>query len=151
MLGSWGVLPLYGGHSAPGWCAGRTSKELTVYSVTGWVRTKRNESDGDWHIELTAAAAGDPLRCIVAEIPDPSYGSQYQAARDQFVSVTGISATYSGGVATAVRIKVIGPAFFDGEHRGGRGTTNAPHGHGHCNASTRALWEIHPVYLVSSP
>jgi hypothetical protein len=46
---------------------------------------------------------------------------------------------------------VIGPAFFDAEHRGAKGSGKPPSGHGHCNASDSALWEIHPVYVVQQP
>ena len=40
-------------------------------------------------------------------------------------------------------------AFFDGEHRGAG--MNPPHRHGRCNATTAALWEIHPVYAILAP
>ncbi|MBI4501420.1 MAG: hypothetical protein HY700_09695 [Gemmatimonadetes bacterium] len=48
-----------------------------------------------------------------------------------------------------VQLRVVGAAFFDGEHRGAG--SNNPLGHGRCNSSARALWELHLVYLVKRP
>jgi hypothetical protein len=43
-------------------------------------------------------------------------------------------------------------AFFDGQHRrGGRRSDRIDGGHGRCNSSVRALWEIHPIYRIGSP
>ena len=151
ILTSFPIMPLYAGRSLPGWCAPRTGKELETFSVAGYVRTKRTEDDGDWHIELTATKSGPATTCIVVEIPSADEGAQYAAARSQFVARTGIAEDFSGDLAVPVKIRVIGPAFFDGQHRGAKGTSKPPHGHGHCNSSTRALWEIHPVYSVVAP
>ena len=151
MLTSWPIVPLYAGHALPGWCAPRTGNELKTYSVAGWVRAKRMEDDGDWHVELTATQTGAVTKCIVVEIPPGDEGAQYTVARNQFVSRTGIAENFNGDVAAPVKIRVMGVAFFDGQHRGAKGTSNPPHGHGRCNSSNRALWEIHPVYSVVAP
>jgi hypothetical protein len=45
-----------------------------------------------------------------------------------------------GNLPTPVRVKVVGPAFFDGEHRRAPGTAIPPHNHGHCNRDSRSLW-----------
>jgi len=51
-----------------------------------------------------------------------------------------------------VRARAIGAAFFDGEHRGGPTRRDRTDGaYGSCNASARALWELHPVYWVKQP
>src|SRR6266581_4379191 len=58
--------------------------------------------------------------------------------------------TYS--VTAWVRAGISGAAFFDGQHRrGGRRSEQIDGAHGRCNSSVRALWEIHPVYRVTSP
>ena len=57
-----------------------------------------------------------------------------------------------GELTEPLRLRVIGPALFDGEHRGGPDRRDQTDGsHGHCNLSARALWEIHPVYWVKPP
>ena len=59
--------------------------------------------------------------CIVIEIPAASEGSQYQNVRDQFAalaSAAGATIASNGDLSKPVRVKVVGPAFFDGEHRG---------------------------------
>ena len=92
--------------------------------------------------------------CIVIEIPAASEGSQYQNVRDQFAalaSAAGATIAANGDLSKPVRVKVVGPAFFDGEHRGAQGTSNPPHQHGRCNRDSRSLWEIHPVYGMFSP
>lgn len=84
-------------------------------------------------------------------IPDPQSGAEFQTVRDQFNALlTSAGATIDShcDLSKPVHVKIVGPAFFDGEHRGARGTTNPPHGHGRCNSSSRALWEIHAVYGI---
>jgi hypothetical protein len=82
-------------------CAPREGRELSVYSVTRWVRRVRKaEDDGDWRFEMTAR-------------------------------------------------RVIGAAFFNRKHRGGRAHRDQTDGsHGRGNSSARARWELHPVYWV---
>ena len=92
MLGSWGVPAIYGSADE---CKARTGRELKNYSVTGWIRRRLAEDDGDWHIELTSARTGAVAdSCIVVEIPSGSEGGQFQVARDQFTAlVTAAGAT----------------------------------------------------------
>jgi len=152
MLTSWGLLSFTG--QAQYKCADRTGRELRVYSVTGWVRrVRKGESDGDWHIELTSRRGSPTDSCIVAEIPPPEYSGKYGLARqdlDQFLATSTV--TSSGDVVPPVRLRLIGVAFFDGDHRGGPSRRDQTDGaHGRCNSSARALWEIHPVYWVKQP
>lgn len=132
-------------------CAPREGRELAVYSVTGWVRRVRTgEADGDWHIELTARQDSPADSCIVLEIPPAELGGNYAQARQDVQSLAGW--TSNGDVSPPVRLRFIGAAFFDGEHRGGPGRRDQTDGaHGRCNSSARALWEIHPVYWVRQP
>ena len=152
----WTPLELY--HPAPGVhdCTPRADRELTVFAVTGWARTWKLEKgpagDLDWHIELTQGRKTDSSRCVVVEIPDPQYGTVFATARQDFLDLI-VSSTINQKkqIIPPVRLTVVGLAFFDGQHRGGKGSGNPPSGHGHCNASDPALWEIHPVYDVRHP
>lgn len=149
MVTSWGVLPFTG--QAQYKCADRTGRELRVYSVTGWVRRVRTgESDGDWHIELTPRQNSSTDSCVVAEIPPVEFSGKYDVARQNLQSL--VTWDSNGDVSPPVRLRFIGAAFFDGEHRGGATHRDQTDGsHGRCNSSARALWEIHPVYWVKEP
>jgi hypothetical protein len=149
MLRTWG-LPAFTGQ-AQYKCAAREGRELNVYSVLGWVRrVKTGEDDGDWHVELTSRADSPTDSCIVAEIPPAELGGNYAQARTDLADL--VDWNSSGDVANPVRLRFIGAAFFDGEHRGGPTRRDQTDGaHGRCNSSARALWEIHPLYWVRQP
>ena len=135
-------------------CALRSGRELGVYSVTGWVRrADKFKDDRDWHVELTERADSPSDSCIVVEIPAPKYSPRYGWARAALDSLIGDRKVRRGGVlARPVLARITGAAFFDGQHRrGGRRSDNIDGEHGRCNSSVRALWEIHPVYRVTSP
>src|SRR3989441_12058923 len=135
-------------------CAPRADRELRVFALTGWLRrVEKVKDDGDWHIELTEGAASPVDSCVVVEIPAPKYGSRYALARAALDSVIGDRKIGRRGVLERpVRARVVGAAFFDGQHRrGGRRSDEIDGEHGRCNSSVRALWEIHPVYRVMPP
>ena len=152
----WAPLDLYrpavGAHD----CTPRADRELTVYAVTGWARSWHIENgpkgDLDWHIELTQSAKTTSSKCVVVEIPDPQYGTIFAKARQDFLDlIVNSNVNQKKQIVPPVRLTVVGPAFFDGQHRGARGSGKLPSGHGHCNTSDNALWEIHPVYEVRHP
>ena len=151
----WTPLQLY--HPAPGAhdCTPRADRELTVYAVTGWARAWKLEKgptgDLDWHIELTQGPKTKSSRCVVVEIPDPQYDSLYATARQDFLDLIVNSTIKKNKIVPPVRLTVVGMAFFDAQHRGAKGSGKPPSGHGHCNSSDGALWEIHPVYEVRQP
>jgi len=149
MLTTWALLPFT--RESRYQCAPRTGRELKVYSVLGWVRrVMTDEDDRDWHVELTARRDWPADSCIVAEIPAGDLGADYAQARMDLQHV--VSWNSQGDVAQPVRLRFIGAAFFDGQHRGGATRRDQTDGnHGRCNASARALWEIHPVYWVRQP
>ena len=128
------------------WCADRGGKELKLYAVTGWVRRiKKQENDGDWHIEMTATAGAAVAACIIVEIPDPQFGTEYQTARDDLDNLVGASTLAANGdLSPAVRVRFTGAAFYDGWHK-----TTADHGR--CNSTPGARWELHPVTAVAAP
>jgi len=135
-------------------CAPRSERELGAYSLTAWVRrVDKFKDDGDWHLELTERADSPSDSCIVVEIPAPKYSPRYTRARAALDSLIGASKVRRGGVlARPIRARITGAAFFDGQHRrGGRRSDKIDGEHGRCNSSVRALWEIHPVYGVTSP
>ena len=131
-------------------CAPRMGREDSVFSMTGWVRRMRkHEADGDWHIELTAGPASPVASCIIVEIPADSYAARFGAARAVLNNVPEtLRLGARGDLATPVQLRFTGVAFYDGAHRK---TIGSAQGHGRCNSSARALWEIHPVYRVEPP
>ena len=150
IVGSW-AAPVLGPHDR---CAPRSARELGAYTVTGWVRLiDKVKDDDDWHFELTERADSPSDSCIVVEIPAPQYSPRYAEARLAFDSlIRGRKIRKSGVLTRPVLARVSGAAFFDGEHRrGGRRSDKTDGGHGRCNSSARSLWEIHPVYRVTSP
>ncbi len=135
-------------------CASRAGQELSVYTVTAWVRrVKLHESDGDWHIEITEEESTPvPSSCIIVEIPAPKSGTVYQQARDQLAALVDTTQLGKGGdLGTPIQVSFTGAAFFDGYHQKKTATGARASQHGRCNSSVRALWELHPVYKVSAP
>lgn len=149
MITTW-ALPAFTGQAIYK-CADRAGRELRTYSLYGWVRrVKTGEDDGDWHIELTSRSDSPVDSCIVAEIPPPELGGNYGQARMDLQDLADWNS--QGDVAQPVRLRFIGAAFFDGEHRGGPTRRDKTDGaHGRCNSSARALWELHPVYWIRQP
>jgi hypothetical protein len=147
ILKSWAPLELT--RAAKYKCWDRAGRELKVYSLTGWLRRVRTgESDGDWHIELTSRQDSPVDSCIVLEIPPSDLNGIYAQARLDLRSR--VSWDAHGDVDPPVRLRFIGAAFFDGQHRGA--DLAKTHGsHGRCNSSARGLWELHPVYWVLGP
>jgi hypothetical protein len=150
ILRSWAPPSL----ASVGPCAPRSGREDSVFVLTGWVRRiQLDEADGDWHIELTAAADTPVTECIIAEIPAQRYGALYGAARaalGAFVDTTRLSA--GGYVAAPVQVRMTGAAFFDGDHElPWLGGARYAVWHSRCNASLRALSELHPIYKVAAP
>lgn len=151
ILRSWTARALFLGDKT----AARAGREKRVYSVTGWVRhVDRTENDDDWHIEITSLEGSPPEACIIVEIPKVDQeGNQgnYGSARDDFnalLAAAGAHLDSHNDLDQPVRMRFIGAAFFDGAHHTHAGGSS---NHGGCNASERALWEIHPVYFVKQP
>ena len=132
-------------------CAARAGRELSVYTVHGWIRRiERSKDDGDWHMELTTGPTTPPESCIVAEIPLAELGAVYARARTRLDSLLADrKLDKDGDLRSPLAVWITGAAFFDAQHR----RTTRKHdgtdgGHGRCNTSLRALWELHPVYDV---
>jgi hypothetical protein len=135
-------------------CVARSDRELNVYIVRGWIRRIETEKDdGDWHIELTAGPTSPTDSCIVVEIPLGGLGPWYRRARSQLSKlVAGQRLDKQGDLDVPLEVRVVGAAFYDGQHRRtSRKRDRTDAGHGRCNSSVRALWELHPVYAVLPP
>jgi len=135
-------------------CAPRSDRERNVYVVRGWIRRiEMTKDDGDWHIELTAGQTSPTDSCIVVEIPLPALGSRYGRSRMQLSELLrGRRLDKQGDLVAPLEVRIVGAAFYDGQHRRTtrkRDVTDG--GHGRCNSSLRALWELHPVYAVLRP
>jgi hypothetical protein len=150
MLARWSIPPIWPGPDY--WCAERVGRERVVYSLEGWLRdADTTKDDGDWHLELTQGPDDPRGQCIVVEIPAPRWGRLFATARGSIDTLLRASRWHRRGrVDPPVHVRVVGLAFFDAEHVHGRRRPRAQ-GHGHCNSSLLALWEIHPVYRVERP
>src|SRR2546422_9941489 len=130
-------------------CAPRAGREDSVFVVTGWVpRMRPQETDGDWHIELTEAATTPVTSCIIAEIPAETYGVIYRRARRELAALVDTTQlSPSGDVDPPVRVQLTGAAFYDGYHQkqptgGGASHPLPPR---RCNSSLRAPLGVQPV------
>ncbi len=135
-------------------CAPRSDRERNVYSVSGWIRRiETAKDDGDWHIELTHGPTSPVDSCIVVEIPLPALGASYRRSRSQLRTLlVGRRLDKQGDLDTPLPVRIVGAAFYDGQHRRTtRKRDQTDRGHGRCNSSVRALWELHPVYAVLRP
>jgi hypothetical protein len=131
------------------WCKDREKPESTVYSVTGWVRRVRNETDGDWHVEMTQTKSTPDSLCVVVEIPPAADSPMFAAARTALEGLLDTPLTKAvNDFPKPVQVKMVGAAFYDGEHRRGSPNRSLGTAHGRCN---QTLWELHPVYWVLKP
>jgi hypothetical protein len=82
---------------------------------------------------------------VVAEVPA---GPGYEAARAAVLGVIRLPSTRARDrvdLATPVRVRVTGFAFWDGAHWSRR---DGVRGCGHGTATVATLWELHPVWRV---
>jgi hypothetical protein len=129
------------------WCTPRVAAEQQVLSVVGWVRrVDKTKDDGDWHIELTEERHDPVGACIVVEIPLAALHPTFRTARATLDSaIARTSVRRNGELSDPIRVRVIGAAFFDGEHLSRKGRLQP---HGRCWSTVGALWEIHPIFRI---
>jgi len=138
----------FGGHAISTWCKARGGRELKPFSVLGFVRRTRNEvGDGDIHIEITKTATDAVEDCVVVEIPPANLSPQFASARTDLASLLSVNSITNKDFDTPTRVRFTGLAFWDGWHA----TSGLPSGHGRCNSSVGAAWELHPVFKVTAP
>jgi len=143
---NWASLP-FSGHSLLSWCEARSGRETKPFSVLGWVRRTRTESDGDVHVEITQNANDAVTDCFVVEIPAANLSTRFNKARNDLAALLSVSQLSDKEFAVPTRVRFTGLAFWDGWHA----TSTLPTNHGRCNSTMGAAWELHPVFKVSAP
>jgi hypothetical protein len=126
--------------------------EGMLVTTTGWLHLVAQETDGDYHIQMSdSATSGDP--CIIVEVPDPdpkftataSLRPKFQAVRDLIKTkmLAGKDPTSGGNVMKhPVYVTITGIVFYDDAHVG-----DPPRGKRGMKAST--LWEVHPITSIA--
>jgi hypothetical protein len=143
--------PRYQSARIPG-KAGDAFPEGKLVVTTGWLNLVAGESDGDYHIQISAdGASGD--HCLIVEVPnpDPKFTAsedlrpKFQAVRDLIKAkmLAGKEPSPSGSVMQhPVYVTVSGILFYDDSHVG-----DPPRGKKGMKAAT--LWELHPVTAIA--
>ncbi|HMG73907.1 MAG TPA: SH3 domain-containing protein [Pyrinomonadaceae bacterium] len=143
---NWTPLP-FAGHDLLSWCEARSGREMKPFSVQGWVRRTRTEAnDGDVHVEITQKANDPVTDCLVVEIPPADLSARFNKARNDLAALLSVSQLADTDFTTPIRVRFTGLAFWDGWHA----TSTLPAGHGRCNSTKGAAWELHPVFKVSA-
>ena len=131
---------------------GQTLPEGTVVTTTGWLHLVALETDGDYHIQISASSAsGD--QCLIVEVPDPdpAYTSsaelrtEFAALREAIKTkmLAGKDPSDTGSVLQRpVYVTVTGILFYDDSHVG-----EPARGKKGMHAAT--LWELHPVTALA--
>jgi hypothetical protein len=138
----------FSGHDLLSWCEARSGRDFKPFSVLGWVRrTRKEDNDGDVHVEITQKANDDVKDCLVVEIPPANLSPRFNKARNDLAALLSVSQLGDKDFATPIRVRFTGLAFWDGWHA----TSNLPTSHGRCNSTKGAAWELHPVFKVEAP
>jgi hypothetical protein len=116
--------------------APRAGNELKWFEVTGRVTLIRAEDDGDFHIQIQDPKGTNGSVNLAVEVPA---GEPWCKNPPPF-NATGDELTLA---RTDAVIKVVGRAFYDGQHA----TTNHPPNLRMSNKKPTnvTIWEIHPV------
>jgi len=132
--------------------SGMEYPEGAVITTTGWLHLVAGETDGDYHIQISASAAsGDD--CLIVEVPnpDPQYTSDpglrpvFESVRSMIKAkmLAGKDPSPSGSVMQhPPYVTVTGILFYDDSHVG-----DPPRGKKGMKAAT--LWELHPVSAMT--
>lgn len=113
--------------------------EGDVIATSGYVLASTCEGDdGDFHIDIAPSSGADI--CAVVEVPNPYYIRQagVRAAVNRAESV-------AKQLAVGEYVTVTGQLFYDAAHGGS--SAGGGRGVNHC---AQSLWEIHPVFRVTS-
>lgn len=137
----------FSGHDLLSWCTARSGIETKPFSVLGWVRRTRKETDGDVHVEITQNRTDAVEDCFVVEIPAADLSPRFNKARDDLAALLSVSQLSDKDFDAPTQMRFTGLAFWDGWHA----TSNLPTKHGRCNSTKGAAWELHPVFKVSAP
>ncbi len=143
---NWAAAP-FSGKGISSWCKDRVGREVNSFSVAGFVRRTKTETDGDVHIEITKTASDAVESCMVVEIPPADLSPRFNTARNDLARLLSVTTIGNKDFDAPVKVRFSGLAFWDGWHAG----TGLPTGHGRCNSTMGAAWELHPVFKVSTP
>src|SRR5262245_49968036 len=112
---NWAPLS-FSGHDLLSWCTERAPKENKAFSILGWVRRTRKEDDVDVHIEITQTASDAVENCLVVEIPASDLSPRFNKARNDLLSLLGMTTVQDKDFDSPTRVKFTGLAFWDGWH-----------------------------------
>jgi Bacterial SH3 domain len=143
---NWSTLS-FSGHDLLSWCNPRVPKEKKPFTIVGWVRRIMKEDDGDVHVEITQNSNDPVEKCFVVEIPPADLSPRFSKARNDLLSLLGLSHVQNKDFDSPKRVRFTGLAFWDGWHA----TSDLPIKHGRCNSTKGAAWELHPVFKVVAP
>jgi len=131
---------------------GAKYKEGDMITTTGYLHLVAGETDGDYHIQISASAdSGD--NCLIVEVPNPDpqftkdavLQPKFAAARDLIKTkmLAGKDPATDGSVMQhPPYVTVTGALFYDDSHVG-----DPPRGKRGMHAAT--LWELHPVTAIA--
>jgi hypothetical protein len=126
--------------------------EGDLLTTTGYLHLVASETDGDYHIQISASAdSGD--NCLIVEVPNPdpafvkttSLQPEFEAVRTFIKTklLAGKEPSTKGSVMQhRVFVTVTGVLFYDDSHVG-----DPPRGKKGMLAAT--LWELHPVTAIA--
>lgn len=126
--------------------------EGDLITTTGWLHLVAGETDGDYHIQISASPT-DGSNCLIVEVPnpDPAFVAD-TSLRPAFENVRAFlkaktlankDPSPTGSVmAHPPFVTVTGQLFYDDSHVG-----DPPRGKKHMPAAT--LWEVHPVTAMA--
>lgn len=132
--------------------SGAKIAEGDMVRAKGWLHLVAQESDGDYHIQISDSPT-DGGNCVVVEVPkddaeyvgDAALRPHFRTVRE-FISsklLKGKTPSSSGNVMTHPPFVVVtGQLFYDDSHVG-----DQPRGKKGMKAAT--LWEIHPVTVMA--
>ena len=126
--------------------------EGELITTTGWLHLIAGESDGDYHIQISASPT-DGNNCIIVEVPnsdaefvaDAALRPQFEQVRTFLKTKTLANKDPSSGGSVMTHppfVQVTGQLFYDDSHVG-----DAPRGKKGMKAAT--LWELHPVTVMA--
>ncbi len=123
-------------------------KEGDLATTSGWLHLVAGESDGDYHIQISASPdSGD--NCLVVEVPNPgeefvlatTLRPKFEQVRD-FIKTNLLHGREPSATGSVLKhpayVKITGQLFYDDSHVG-----DPPRGKKGMHAAT--LWELHPV------
>jgi len=132
--------------------AGDKFPEGKLITTTGYLHLVAGETDGDYHIQISASGTNGN-NCLIVEVPnpDPAFTAtadlrpKFQAVREFIKTklLAGKEPASAGSVMQhQVYVTVTGILFYDDAH-----VDDAPRGKRGMKAAT--LWELHPVTAIA--